>query len=136
MGAYVAPSVGPAGLSIPSFQAILADNIQGFLGCYGQNQYIGADSSIYQILSIISRKQFDNMQGVQLSWNQSSPQTAVGTGLDRAVKMNGIARLPYTFSSVPQTITGTPGTVINNGAVQDVNGNQWDLPPAVTIPLE
>ena len=49
--------------------------------------------------------------------------------------MNGIARLPYTFSTVIQTIAGISGTVINNGVVQDVNGNQWSLPASITIPL-
>ena len=130
---YVAPYVGPAGLVVPSYQSILADNLQAFLNIYGQNQYVGQDSPIYQLLSIISLKQSDTNLALQLAYNQSSPQTAVGAGLDRAVKMNGLARLPYTFSTAPVTLTGTAGKTITNGAAQDQNGNLWSLPTPLTF---
>jgi uncharacterized phage protein gp47/JayE len=133
--AYVAPSVGPAGLTIPSYEDILADNVQGFLNIFGTEQYVGPDSAIYQLLSILSLKQSDVMEAVQFAYNQGSPLTSVGAGLDRVVKMNGLARLPYGFSTALETLTGTPGTVINNGTVQDTNGNQWALPSPVTIPI-
>jgi uncharacterized phage protein gp47/JayE len=74
------------------------------------------------------------MEAAQLAYNQRSPLTAVGAGLDGIVKLNGIARAAYTYSTALETITGTPGTVIANGFVQDVNGNQWALPGLVTIP--
>jgi uncharacterized phage protein gp47/JayE len=132
--AYAPATVGPAGLTIPSYNDILDDNLQGFLNIFGQNQYVGPDSAIYQLLSILSLKQSDVNQAVQLAYNQASPQTAVGAGLDRVVKMNGIARLPYGYSTVQVTVTGAIGTVINNGFAQDSNGNQWALPATVTIP--
>lgn len=47
--------------------------------------------------------------------------------------MNGLARASYTYSSCPVTLTGTPGTVITNGFVQDQNGNLWALPSPTTI---
>lgn len=132
--AYIAPSIGPTGLTIPSYQDILADNLEQFLKIYGANQYIGQDSAIYQLLSILSLKQSDTLQALQYAYNQSSPATAIGAGLDRLVKINGLARLPYTFSTVVLTITGTPDTVITNGAAQDVNNNTWLLTTPVTIP--
>ena len=89
--AYAAPTVTAAGLIISTYQDILADNIQAYLNIYGQNQYVGTDSAIYQLLSILSLKQSDTNLGLQLAYNQSSPQTAVGAGLDRVVKMNGLA---------------------------------------------
>jgi uncharacterized phage protein gp47/JayE len=132
---YVAPSVGPAGLTIPSYKDILADNLAQFKAIYGANQYVGTDSAIYQFLSVLSLKMSDACQGLQLLYNQSSPLTAVGAGLDRIVKLDGIARKPFTFSIVILTIVGTPGTVITNGVAQDGNGKQWLLPqPTVTIP--
>lgn len=133
MSGYVPPSVGPAGLTIPSYTDILDDNVQQFLNIFGANQYVGNDSAIYQLLSIISLKQSDTCQALQYVYNNTSPLTAIGAGLDRLVKLNGIARLPYTYSTVILTITGTPGTVINNGTAQDGNGNQWLLPSSVTI---
>jgi len=133
--AYVAPSVGPAGLTIPSYQDILADNLAGFQNIYGSNQYVGPDSEIYQFISILSLKMADICQGLQLAYNQANPLTAIGVGLDRLVKLNGIARLPFTYSTAVLTITGVVGTIIVNGVAQDTNGNQWALPASVTIPI-
>lgn len=130
---YVAPSIGPSGLTVPSYQAILNDNLQAFLNIYGANQYVAPDSAIYQLLSIISLKQSDTNLALQLTYNQSSPQTAVGAGLDRQVKMNGLARAPFSYSTAQLTLTGTAGTTITNGFAQDQNGNLWSLPVAVDI---
>lgn len=133
--AYAPPSIGPAGLSIPSYADIQTDNLAQFLKIYGQNQYIGIDSAIYQFIAILSLKNSDTLKALQYAYNQSSPNTAVGAGLDRIVKLNGLARKPYSFSSVVLTITGTPGTVIPIGSLaQDSNGNQWSTAGTVTIP--
>lgn len=135
MAPYAPPSIGMAGLTIPSYLDILDDNIEQYLKIYGANQYVGIDSAIYQLLSILSLKQSDCCNQLQYNYNQSSPLTAVGAGLDRLVKLNGIARLPYTYSVATVTVVGTPGTVITNGVAQDVNGKQWLLPqPSITIP--
>jgi len=125
--------VGPGGLIVNSYASILADNLQAFLNIYGANQYVAPDSAIYQILSILSLKQADQNAALQLDYNQSSPQTAVGAGLDRVVKMNGLARLAFTYSTCPVVCTGTPGLIISNGFVQDQVGNLWALPASVTL---
>lgn len=132
---YLPPSVGPAGLSIPSYTEIFEDNLQGYLNIYGKNQFVGISSFIYQLVSIISLKTSDCCKGLQYLYAQSGALTAIGAGQDRLYKLNGIARLPYTFSQVTLTVTGTAGTVITNGVAQDTNGNQWLLPqPSITIP--
>jgi len=133
--AYAPPSITSAGLTIPSYQDIIADNVAQYLKIYGANQYVGDDSAIYQLLSILSLKMSDTCEALQYAYNQSSPLTAIGAGLDRIVKLNGIARLPYTYSTATVAVTGVVGTVIKNGVAQDTNGNQWNLPqPTVTIP--
>lgn len=131
--AYQAPYIGPQGLVVSNYNDIFADNLQIFLDIYGQNQYVGTDSAIYQFLSALSLKQAHQNEALQLVYNQISPATAVGAGLDSVVKLNGIARLPYTYSTVTVTLTGTPNAVIVNGAVQDQNGNLWALPSSVTL---
>jgi uncharacterized phage protein gp47/JayE len=131
--AYQAPSVGPSGIVVSNYNDILADNLQGFLNIYGQDQYVGQDSQIYQFLSILSLKIAHVNELALLVYNQMSPQSAVQAGLDRLVKFAGIARQPATYSTVQVTLTGTPGAVITNGGVQDVNGNLWALPQTVTI---
>lgn len=128
---YVAPSIGPAGLTLPSYTDILDDNLQQFLNIFGSNQYIGPDSAIYQFISIISLKNADVLQAAQYVYNNSSLLTAVGAGLDRLGKNIGVARLPYGYSTAVVTVTGTPGTVLNNNSAQDVNGFQWLLPLTV-----
>jgi hypothetical protein len=131
--AYVPPSIDASGLTVPTYASILNDNLQAFLNIYGANQYVGPDSAIYQLLSIISLKQSDTMQAAQLAYNQSSPQTAVGAGLDRQVKMNGLARAPFSFSTAVLNLTGTAGTPIVNGFAQDQLGNLWALPTPITL---
>ena len=131
--AYAPPTVTAAGLVVATYQDILADNLQAYLNIYGQNQYIGQDSAIYQLLSILSLKQSDANLGLQLVYNQSSPQTAVGAGLDRVVKMNGLAREPFGYSTATLTLTGTSGVPITNGYAQDQAGNLWALPALVTL---
>jgi uncharacterized phage protein gp47/JayE len=131
---YFAPTIGASGLSVPTYQEILADNIQQFLRIYGANEYVGEDSAIYQFISVLSLKQSDTLQALVFAYNQSSPATAIGAGLDRLVKLNGLARLPYTYSTAVLTITGVVGTVITNGAAQDASGNIWLLTTPVTIP--
>ena len=131
--AYAPPTVTAAGLVVATYQDILADNLQAYLNIYGQNQYVGQDSAIYQLLSILSLKQSDTNLGLQLVYNQSSPQTAVGAGLDRAVKMNGLAREPFGYSTATLTLTGTSGVPITNGYAQDQAGNLWALPATVTL---
>jgi len=130
---YAPPTIGPSGLTVASYQSILADNIQAYLNIYGQSQYVGQDSPIYQLLSILSLKQADQNNGLQLAYNQSSPQTAVGAGLDRDLKMNGLARLPYTYSTAVLTVAGSSGAVVTNGFAQDQAGNLWALPTPLTI---
>ena len=130
---YAPPSVGPSGLTVSTYASILASNLQAFLNIYGANQYVAPDSAIYQLLSIISLKQSDTNLALQLDYNQSSPQTAVGAGLDRVVKMNGIARLPFTYSFASLTCTGTNGTVLTNCFAQDQAGNLWAIPSPTTI---
>lgn len=130
---YAPPSVGPAGLTVSSYASILASNLQAFLNIYGQNQYVGVDSAIYQLLSIISLKQSDTNLGLQLDYNQSSPQTAVGAGLDRIVKMNGIARAAFTYSTAVLTCAGVNGTTLTNCFAQDQAGNLWAIPSPTTI---
>lgn len=131
--AYLPPSITAAGLTVPTYPSILDDNLTSFLNIYGQNQYVQPDSAIYQLLSIISLKQNDVMQAVQLAYNQSSPFTAVGAGLDRQVKMNGLARAAFTYSTATLTLNGTAGVVLTSCYAQDQSGNLWALPNSVTL---
>ena len=133
--AYIAPFISPtAGLVIPSYASILADLISGYQAIYPQVVYLGTDTAKYQEISIFALKCYDCNLATQLAYNARSPLTAVGSDLDSIVKMNGLARLPASYSTAPETITGVAGTVITNGLITDTQGNVWALPLSVTIP--
>jgi len=131
--AYFAPYIDSAGLHIPAYQDIINDLVAQAQTIYGQDLYLGEDSQDYQYMSIVAAKIYDAMQLLQAVYNAYGPSGAVGTGLDSLVKLNGMKRLPATYSTAPGTLTGTPGTQITNGIVQDQNGYQWPLPSPVTI---
>lgn len=130
---YFAPTITSAGLSVPSFSDIQQALIDAYQTIYGSTAYLGNDSSDYQWISAIALKLSDNMSLCQLAYNSRSPLTAIGADLDSIVKVNGIARLSASSSSAVLNITGTPGVIITNGIVSDVNGILWSLPSTVTI---
>lgn len=133
--AYVPPYIDPvAGMVVPSYASILAWRISQYQAIYPQVVYIGTDTAKYQELSIDALAAYDCNLGSQLAYNARSPLSAVGSDLDSIVKMNGIARLIASYSTVPEMISGVPGTVITNGVVTDTQGNAWALPSPITIP--
>ena len=130
--AYSPPIINNTGLHIPSYQDILDDLIQQAKSIYGQDIYLGPDSQDYQFISIFALKTYDCMQALQLAYNSRGPGTAIGSALDGLVKLNGIARSRATYSTCSVTLTGTAGTPITGGVVQDVSGYLWNI-PAITI---
>jgi len=131
---YTPPYVDASGLHLPSYQDILDFLQSAYLSIYGQSVYLGNDSSDHQEISSTSLALADAMQGLQLSYNQFSPQTAVGAGLDALCKLVGISRKPATHSICLVNLTGTPNATISNGVVQDtVYGLLWDLSPSITL---
>ena len=131
--AYFAPYVDAAGLHIPSYIDIRDDLIAQAKSIYGQDLYLGNDSMDYQYLSVIALKISDTMQAIQLAYNNRSPATAVGSGLDALVKINGIRRKTSSHSTCSVTLSGTVGAVITAGVVSDVSGYRWELPASVII---
>lgn len=134
--AYVAPYVDDAGLHLPTYNDIRDDLVARFKEIYGQDIYLGNDSQDYQMISAFALKTYDTMQLLQIVYNNRSPKTAVGTGLDGIVKLNGIARKAASYSTCVLTLTGTMGTMIAAGVVEDEAGLAWDLPPNVRFDTE
>jgi len=131
--AYFPPYIDQSGLHIPTYQDIVDSLIAGAKNIFGQDIYLEPDSQDYQFISIFALKAYDVMQALQAAYNSRSPGTAMGAALASLVKLNGIKPKPATYSTCVVTLTGTPGTVINNGVVQDKSGYKWNLPPSVTI---
>lgn len=131
--AYSPPVITAAGLSVPLFPDIQDSLTNTFQTIYGATTYLGNDAADFQWISAVALKLNDAMQLCVLSYNARSPLTAIGADLDGVCKINGIARLPATPSTVSMVLTGTQGKPVNNAVIQDINGILWNLPSTVTI---
>lgn len=131
--AYFTPFIDETGMHIPTFTDIRDDLIAQMQAIFGEDIYIDNDSQDYQQISIQARKIFDCNSTAQLAYNNRTPITAIGVGLDNDVVYANIARKPATNSTVQLTVTGSAGTVIHDGEASD-GTNVWNLPETVTIP--
>lgn len=129
------PTVSSTGISIPSYDDVLASLQAMFQSIYGTDTYLAADSQDGQWLAAIALAITDVNNSAVAVYNAFSPSTAQGAGLSSVVKINGLERDIPTNSTVNVTITGDVGTVITNGVVADSFGNLWNLPGTVTIPI-
>lgn len=130
---YIAPYIDSSGLHLPTYQDILDDMVAGMKAIYGNEVYLGNDDKDYQLLSIFARKVYDCNLAIDLAYRNRSPVRATYTGLDSIVKLNGLRRKSASYSTIELTLTGTEGTVVSNGVVQDTAGSKWNLPASVTI---
>lgn len=127
-------TISATGLSNPGYAACLAYVQSAYQGIYGSDIYIQPDSQDGQYLAILALAISDANAMTQAVYNAFSPATAVGTGLDSVVKVNGIKRKSASYSSVDGLVVGQAGTIILNGVVSD-GTYKWSLPATVTIPL-
>ena len=130
---YQAPYIDEAGLHLSNYNEIRDSLIAEMKQIFGQDIYLEQDSQDYQMVSAFALMIYDTQQALLLAYNNNSPATATGTGLDRVVALNGINRTKASYSSCAVQISGTAYTKINNGIVADSRGIQWALPEQVTI---
>lgn len=129
------PVIDRNGVTAPDFQTILEQWKTIFRGIYGEDIYIEPDSKDGVLLSMIAYAMHGCNNAVIGAYNSFSPSTAVGEGLSRNVKINGISRKADSHSTVDLLLTGRVGTLIKNGAARDRAGNVWLLPESVTLDL-
>jgi len=130
---YSPPTITNVGLTIPSFNDILTYLIAQYQNIYGSATFLGDSSPDYQDISIRALQANDTDQGLQAAYNSFNPQTALGAALDLLGRLIGTARKAASASVANVTLSGTVGTVITNGVVQDVNGNYWNVASPSTI---
>lgn len=120
-------------MHIPLYADIRDDLLQNAREIFGNDIYLEPDAQDYQLIAQFSDKLSDALQLMQKIYNNRSPGSAVGGGLDGVVKINGIRRKGQGHSQVDVTISGIPGTRILGGIVRDNDRNLWDV-ANVTIP--
>lgn len=124
-----------AGFHYPDYPTILSSVTEEFKAIYGIDAYVDPDSQDGQNIAIRALAIYDTLQVLSVGLTQFSPSFAIGQLLSSAVKINGITRKSATYSTVDIVIGGTYNTVITNGVAEDINGNKWNLPATVTIPI-
>lgn len=127
-------TVNASGISAPSFADYLAGLTAEYQSIFGADSYLGNDSQDGQLLSVFAQALADSAAASVAIYNSFSPATAQGNGLSSIVKINGLARLVPSSSTVQVTLTGVANTTITNGLVTDTSGIVWALPSSVTIP--
>ncbi|HIG0358860.1 TPA: baseplate J/gp47 family protein [Clostridium sporogenes] len=132
--AYFAPYIDKTGLHMPTYIDVRDRLVEDAKSIFGQDIYLGEDSQDYQWIATVSEKIYDAFQISQSVYNNRAPNTAIGTGLDSIVKINGIKRKKKDYSKCPVIISGVKNTTIKNGIVTDKGNIKWNLPYTVTIP--
>lgn len=130
---YFSPYIDDSGIHIPLYQDIVDELVSQAQSIFGSDIYLGTDSQDYQLISAVANIIYDSFLTSQAVFNSRGPSTAIGSGLDVIVKMNGLNREPAVYSTCPVTLTGTPGTTITGGIVTDVNGYNWNLTSPIIL---
>lgn len=129
--AYFSPYIDETGIHIPNYIDLRDQLIEEMKQIFGQDIYIENDSADYQMISILAKKIFDSYSMGMLAYNNRTPNTAIGTGLDNNVAFADIQRKSSTYSSVQLTITGANGTSLKGCYALDENDNRWNIPDIV-----
>lgn len=119
----------------PDYPTALAYLQAAYRAIYGADVYLEADSQDGQFLAIMATMCKDTLDYATQVYNNMSPAQAVGAGLSRMVKINGIRRQSASYSTADLRIVGQVGTTITNGQAVDTLGQKWNLPASVTIPI-
>lgn len=121
------------GFHYPDYPDLLQYYQDEYRAIYGADVYLEADSQDGQLLAVYAQSTYDLCVVFSGIYTSFSPTYAIGDALSRNVAINGITRRPATYSTVDVTLTGTAGTVVTNGKVQDTSGVKWSLPSPTTI---
>lgn len=130
---YLKPRIDGDGIHIPLYSDIVEYLVQKAKGIYGDDIYLEIDSQDYQMISAFAEITNDANELAVMVYNNRSPASAIGPGLDGVVKLNGLGRKGETHSLCAVVISGEPGTKIYGGIVAGRTEEKWDIGD-VTIP--
>lgn len=130
----LAAQISATGISAPVYGDIVNSDVATYQGIYGSDAYLGNDSQDFQLIAVRALAINDVNQLAIAVYNSFLPSYAQGVGLAALVQINGITKEVATNSTVILNLVGVAGTIIQEGIVQDTNGNKWSLPELVTIP--
>jgi uncharacterized phage protein gp47/JayE len=132
MGATPVAYIDETGCHVPAFADVKAYFEGVFRGQYGADLNLDNATQDGQFIGVLAEALADVNAGILATWNSFDPANAVGVGLSRIVKQNGIARATPSFSTADVTLVGQAGTVIEaQSLIDDDSGNAWAVPRAV-----
>lgn len=115
-------SLTAQGLVIPSFQDI-RDFINGkFQSAFGTSIALDDESFEGTVIGILSDVYRQIAELVEAVHNSQDPNAAFGAALDALASLTGTLRRGEIFSTVVATLTGDPGTIIDEGSQVSVVG--------------
>jgi Baseplate J-like protein len=126
--------VSSTGIAIPDLATVLSYFTTGYQNIYGSDVQLNSDDQDGEFLGLLAQSVADCNSEAVTAYNAYSPATAQGAGLSSNVKINGLARFIPSNSTVPVSVGGQANLTISSGLMNDASGNQWQLPPSVTIP--
>lgn len=133
--ATLGPTIDASGISIPSYNDVYQSLLAQYKQIYGSDIYVDPDSQDGQWIAVIAKAVDDANQAAIVAFNSMSPSYSQGAQLSALVKLNGIRRNVASHSTAVGIVVGQAGTTITNGVVKDANGNMWNLPASVVIPV-
>lgn len=125
--AYFAPFIDETGIHIPNYIDLRDQLIEEVKQIYGQDIYLDQDSADYQFISVVAKKIFDSYSLALLIYNNRTPNTSIGVGLDNNVAFANIRRKGATYSTAVLTLYGTAGTVLKNAQAIDESKIKWNI---------
>lgn len=114
------------GLQIDTYDELFGVLADGLRGIYGADINLDPESPDGQRVGIFARGLLDIQSVLALLINQLDPDLATGEGLNRLIKLAGIARSPATRSQVDATVTASKVLILPAGfEVLDDLGQLW-----------
>ena len=127
-------TINENGISTQTFQELLATFKGMMTQIFGNDIVLDNSTMDGQLVGILCQAFQQANNAMVKIFSGFSPSNAQGAYLDSLVGINGLTRLPASYSTVEVIISGEANTQITNGVVADTNNNQWNLPANVTIP--
>lgn len=123
---YFAPYIDGGGVHIPTYEDRLEALITSYKAIFGPEMNLEPSAPDYQLLSVFARALDDLSELILVDFASRNPQYASGVGLDLLLPLFGLTRSGATRSSVPLTLTGSPGAVLPEAPrVLDDAGYIW-----------
>lgn len=122
------------GIKIDSFNDLFDAISAEYKNIYGQDINIEQDTPDGQKLSIFV-KAYRDLQELGVSvYNSFDPDTAIGTQLNKLMKLCGISRIPATKSVVDIQVTTSQNVTLDSDyTLKDTLGQLWVISQATTL---